>query len=135
MTMRLLEGELRADSSTGCTSELRRRTQASNFSLRRRWAALGPMMTVSMLNWRKQSTRVTRAESLRSTRAIRAAAFLPVTRGAMELARDFSIILWGKYMNDSGAEGVGWQSFRSPMDRYKGVITYVASRRGKSDLP
>src|ERR1700693_5150670 len=51
-------------------------TQASNFSWRRRSAALEDTSTVSMPNWRKHSLRRNLEDSLRSTRAARAPTFL-----------------------------------------------------------
>src|SRR5580704_3195889 len=74
--MRLLEGDVRAASMTASASGPRRMTHASNFSWRRRSAALAETSTVSMPNWRKHSVSSAREDSLRSTRAARAAAFL-----------------------------------------------------------
>src|ERR1035438_7516482 len=70
---------------------LRLRTQASNFSCRRRSAALEETKTVSMPNWRKHSVRRYRDDSLRSTRATRAVPFLVEGAGAKAVPKAFSI--------------------------------------------
>src|SRR5580704_8091113 len=86
--MRLLEGEVRAASMTAAVPVARLMTDASNFSWRRRSAALEDTSTVSMPNWRKHSVRRAREDSFRSTRAARADAFLveEVNAGAVPKA-------------------------------------------------
>src|SRR6516162_1393010 len=91
MTMRLLEAEVRAASMTASAPGPRFTTQASNFSLRRRSAALPDMGTDSMPNCRKQSVRMERVESLRSIMAMRAAAFFFWGMGARAVPKAFCI--------------------------------------------
>ena len=55
MTMRLFDGDVRTASITACAPGPSLTTQASNFSLRRRSAALPVTMTASMPNCRKHS--------------------------------------------------------------------------------
>src|SRR5215510_3095341 len=74
--MRLFEGEERAASITACAAGPSFTTQASNFSLRRRSAALPSTITDSMPNWRKHSVRIFLLSSWRSIMAMRATAFL-----------------------------------------------------------
>src|SRR5580704_6987288 len=90
MIIRLLDGEVRAASIMGWAVGPSFKTQASNFSFCRRSGVLG-MTTVSMPNCRKQSASTARTGSLRSTRAARAAAFLPAGRGATAVPMAFSI--------------------------------------------
>src|SRR5579864_8291930 len=94
MIQRLLEGELRAASITTSAPSVRCRTQAANFSLRRRSAASEDMTTVSMLNWRKHSTIKARAGSFKFTRAVRAADFLVTGAGGIRDAKVF-VMGWG----------------------------------------
>src|ERR1700751_107788 len=84
MMHRLFEGEERAASIKVPAPLPRLRTQASNFSLRRRSAALEDMTTVSMLNCRKHSASTAVEDSFNPTSALRAAAFRPVRAGARE---------------------------------------------------
>src|SRR5947209_17585273 len=88
---RLLEGDFRAESMTASAPLARGRTQASNFSLARRSAALEDMTTVSIPNWRKQSASRDRAESFRSTSATRAETFLLTGGGGRTDDNDFSM--------------------------------------------
>src|SRR5271168_4696390 len=90
--MRLLEGEVRAASMTVSAPEPRLITQASNFSWRRRSAALDDTSTVSMPNWRKHSVSSAREDSFRSTRAARAAAFLVEEVNAGEVPKAFCML-------------------------------------------
>src|ERR1039458_5370741 len=68
------------------------RTQASNFSWRRRSAAPEDTNTVSMANWRKHSFSRNLEDSFRSTNAARAATFLAggVRAGAVPKALSIS---------------------------------------------
>src|ERR1700691_347775 len=66
-------------------------TQASNFSWRRRSTDAAEVATVSMPNWRKHSDSKARDDSLRSTRAARAATFLVETVDARALPKAFSM--------------------------------------------
>src|SRR5580704_8247653 len=67
------------------------RTQASNFSWRRRSAAPEETSTVSMPNWRKHSVSNAREDSLTSTRATRAATFLVEGVSAGAVPKAFSM--------------------------------------------
>src|ERR1700693_682088 len=93
--MRLFEGEVRADSITASAPGARWSTQASNFSRRRRSAALDDPITVSIPNWRKHSVSRNLADSFRSTRAARAVPFL-VGAGAKAVPQAFSMD-WGGF--------------------------------------
>src|ERR1700733_3989840 len=93
---RLFEGETRADSITFSAPLPSGKTQASNFSLCKRSAALEVTTTVSMPNWRKHSASRAREESDRFTKAVRAAVFRRgtpkfVSGARTEAAKDFSI--------------------------------------------
>src|SRR5258708_32963023 len=90
-TSRLLEGEVRAASMTFSAPGTRLRTQASNFSRRRRSTAPNDTITVSMPNWRKHSVSRFLADSFRSTRATRAVAFLPEGASARAVPNAFSM--------------------------------------------
>src|ERR1700688_843828 len=98
--MRLLEGELRAASIMASAPGPRLRTQASNFSWRRRSAELAEVTTVSMPNWRKHSVSKNLEDSLRSTSATRAAAFLVERAGATAVPIVFGIVR-GRYQYES----------------------------------
>src|ERR1700736_2766512 len=74
MTQRLLRGEGRAASMTISAPSAKFRTQASNFSWCSRSAALADTTTVPLPNGRNHSASNVRAESFKSTRAVRAAA-------------------------------------------------------------
>src|SRR5579862_1491909 len=93
MMQRLLEVDLRADSMTSSAPLPRFRTQASNFSFRRRSAALAVTITVSMLNWRKQSVRTARFDSFSPTSAARAAVFRTNEMGARVVAKALFIAI------------------------------------------
>src|SRR4029077_7186463 len=84
----------------------RLRTQASNFSRRRRSAAPADTTTVSMPNWRKHSVSRYLEDSLRSTRATRAAAFLE-GMGAKAVPKAFSM-----FRADYRYEGLLWPGVR-----------------------
>src|SRR5438477_3885749 len=93
MMQRLLEGELRTESMTLSAPSARDITQASNFSLCRRSAALSVTCTASILNWRNDSAISARYGSLNPTKAARAAAFRVMKgRGARVVAKALSII-------------------------------------------
>src|SRR6266513_3860291 len=90
--MRLFERDLRADSSTGPAWLPTRITQASNFSVPRRWALSEVMETLSMPNWRKHSESKFLDDSCRSTSAARAENFLAEeVRGTREFPNGFSV--------------------------------------------
>src|SRR5215472_11585948 len=87
--MRLLEREVRIASITACAPGPSRTTQASNFSFCSRSAAFCGIRIDSIPNCLKQSVRTVRWLSLRSTRAIRALAFLLNGVGAKAVPRAF----------------------------------------------
>src|SRR6266849_2919562 len=90
--MRLLERDLRADSSTGAAWLPTRMTQASNFSVASRAAFSEVIGTVSMPNCRKHSVSRQRDDSCKSTSAARAENFLEGDRGTREFPKSFSVI-------------------------------------------
>src|ERR1700746_1511780 len=92
MIMRLLEGEVRTASMTACAPGPNLTTQASNFSFRSRSAEFAGICTASTPNWRKQSARIVLGVSLRSTKAMRAEAFLVWGMGAKAVPKAFSIV-------------------------------------------
>src|SRR5579862_1101308 len=85
---RLLEGELRSDSITDSAPSARASTQASNFSLWRRSAALAVIGMVSTLNCRKQSVRSARFDSFKPTNAWGMAELRTIGTGAGAKAKD-----------------------------------------------
>src|ERR1700689_2825932 len=118
--MRLLEGEVRAASIMASAPGARWSTQASNFSWRRRSAALAETSTVSMPNWRKHSVSRAREDSLRSTRAARAAAFLVGRTGAGAVPKAFSMS--GAGLSPKlycGAAGARWKDPKGQDWEYK----------------
>src|SRR5215472_11242902 len=74
--MRLFERERRADSRMVGAWQLKRTTQASNFSVLSRGDCCAVIGTTSIPNWRKHSESRTREGSCRSTSAARAENFL-----------------------------------------------------------
>src|SRR6266404_4489126 len=90
--MRLLERDLRADSSTGSAWVPMRITQASNFSEARRSAFSEVIATVSIPNWRKHSDSRFLDVSCRSTNAARAENFLEGNMGEREFPKAVSVI-------------------------------------------
>src|SRR5215469_6370505 len=91
--MRLLEDEVRMASITASAPGPSLMTQASNFSFCRRCSEFAGNCTASMPNCRKQSARIVFVVSLRSTKAMRAAAFLVWAIGAKAVPKAFSIVL------------------------------------------
>src|SRR5580704_11653570 len=89
--MRVLEGDVRADSIAASASGPNFNTHASNFSFFRRSGTLLVITTVSTPNCRKQSVRIILAGSFRSTKATRADAFLGGGMGARAVPRDLFI--------------------------------------------
>src|SRR5579863_7720608 len=93
--------------------------QASNFSCRRRSAALDDTNTVSMPNCRKHSVSRNLEDSLRSTRATRAAAFLVEEGGARAVPKALGMGS-GRFQY----EGLLWrgeQEMESPPTDKRGV--------------
>src|SRR6266850_707471 len=125
--MRLLEVEVRMASITGCAPGPSRTTQASNFSCCRRAAELAGISTGSMPNCLKQSVRMVRVLSLRSTRAMRAAACLVWGIGAKAVPKALSIDVGKPRRNSySGVKsGFGKGSF-GLIFGYKSVTPGVA---------
>src|SRR6266508_5663853 len=97
--MRLLDRELRADSSTCSACDPTRTTQASNFSLASRGAWSEVMGTASIPNWRKHSESRLREFSCRSTNAARAENFLEEDRVTREFPKGF--------LRSEAREGIG----------------------------
>src|SRR6266853_1607041 len=95
--MRLLEREVRADSSTGFACAPMWITQASNFSLASRVALSEVMDMLSMPNCRKHSVSRLREDSCKSTSAARAENFLEGGTVAKEFPKAFSVLdcVWG----------------------------------------
>src|SRR5215469_9954175 len=91
MIIRLLERELRADSSTSSAALPTRITQASNFSIESRFECSAVIGTASMPNWRKHSESIAREESCKSTKAARAENFLEAERGIREFPKAVSV--------------------------------------------
>ena len=91
MIIRLLERELRADSSTSSAALATRTTQASNFSFESRFECSAVIGTASMPNWRKHSESIAREESCKSTKAARAENFLEAERGIREFPKAVSV--------------------------------------------
>src|SRR5579863_6448708 len=103
MTMRLLDFDFRADSSTGWAWLPTRMTQASNFSDASRAAFSEVMGTVSMPNCRKHSVRRPREDSCKSTSAARAENFLEGDKGTSEFPKSFSVIVGRTLLSDAFA--------------------------------
>src|SRR5579863_8132981 len=103
MTMRLLDLDLRADSSTGAAWLPTRMTQASNFSVASRSAFSADMGTVSMPNWRKHSVSKPRDDSCKSTSAARAENFFEGDKGTREFPKSFSVIVGRTLLSDAFA--------------------------------
>src|SRR5438045_843456 len=91
MIMRLLDRDLRADSSTGAALPPTRITHASNFSLASRSDFSADMGMVSMPNWRKHSVSRLRDDSGKSTSAARAENFFEGDRDIREFPKSFSV--------------------------------------------
>src|SRR5580704_9822714 len=131
--MRLFEGEVRAASITASAPGARLSTQASNFSRRRRSAALDDTITVSIPNWRKHSVSRNLADSFRSTRAARAVPFL-VGAGAKAVPKAFSMGL-GSISECAtlivARLGVDGKTRKEQGSESKGVITRVGLVSGK----
>src|SRR5215471_16090058 len=96
MIMRLFERDLRADSSTSLAWLPTRITQASNFSVERRWAFSEVMGMLSIPNCRKHSDSRLREDSCKSTNAALAENFLVGDKGIIEFPKGFSVLLFGK---------------------------------------
>src|SRR6266704_4168648 len=90
--MRLLEREVRADSSTGFACAPMWMTQASNFSLASRVALSEVMDMLSMPNCRKHSVSRLREDSCKSTSAARAENFREGGTVAKEFPKAFSVV-------------------------------------------
>src|SRR6266567_7523532 len=111
--MRLFERDLRADSSTVPAWLPTRMTQASNFSVAKRWALSEVMETLSMPNWRKHSESRVLDDSCRSTSAARAENFLAEeVRGTREFPNGFSVRdrVWGGRRRPPIFTMTPWQS-------------------------
>src|ERR1700733_5370009 len=122
MTQRLLERELRAASITSSAPLERLSTQASNFSLCRRSAALAVTDTVSIPNCRKHSFRRERCGSLKPTKAARAVFLRGRANGARTAATDFSIvkalsIVRGKTPLSKSIVAARWSRDNDPKDK------------------
>src|SRR5258708_6477894 len=134
-TSRLLGGGGRAASITFSPPGTRVRTQASNFFRRRPSAAPADTSTVSMPNWRKHSVSRNLEDSLRSTRATRAVAFLTERTGASAVPNAFSMTRAGYQYESLLWRGQGQMERPQWTGReYKSVITLVGlvgSRRAK----
>src|SRR5882724_3024341 len=72
MTMRRFDGEFRMCCSTGSAPSSSRKTQASNFSFKKRWVGSSVAGVPLMPNWRKQSRRISPTLSSRPIIARRA---------------------------------------------------------------
>src|ERR1700691_3563947 len=92
-TMRLLEGEVRTDSMTVSAPGARLSTQAANFSRFRRSGASALITTASMPNCLKHSDNRILPDSLISTRATRAEAFLEGRTDEATVSNDLSIAM------------------------------------------
>src|SRR5579863_4193815 len=89
---RLLEREARTASITSWAPSARDNTQASNFCLCKRSAALLVMMTVSTLNCLKHSAMSAQVAGSMPTNAARAAVFRPMGREAKVALKALSMI-------------------------------------------
>src|ERR1039458_2291871 len=116
------------------------RTQASNFSWRRRSAAPEDTNTVSMANWRKHSFSRNLEDSFRSTNAARAATFLAggVRAGAVPKALSISARLVSSMKVIVACRGDDGKTPKGQADRYKSSITWVGlvgGKRGEAGRP
>src|SRR5882757_1187574 len=95
--MRLLEREVRADSSTGFACAPMWIKPASNFSLSSRVALSEVMDMLSWPNCRKHSVSRLREDSCKSTSAARAENFLEGGTVSQEFPKAFSVLdcVWG----------------------------------------
>src|SRR5580698_3198308 len=98
-------------------------TQASNFSLRRRSADAPEVTAASIPNWRKHSVSRYRDDSLRSTRATRAAVFLVARAGAKAVPVAFG--MWfGEVRNTKTILARAEGGAKTPKGRVGGVLRY-----------
>src|SRR5215469_14989307 len=122
--MRLFEAEVRADSITASAAGVKFTTQASNFSLANRSAALPIRDTVSTPNWRKHSERIDMAGSFMSTKAARAAALRGGGMGAVAVLKPLSMgIVTVALKLYSGLLFRPWQRRRRTIPGYRSAIT------------
>src|SRR5215469_6964808 len=122
--MRLLEGEVRMASMTASAPGPSRITQASNFSFCRRCAESAGICTASIPNCLKQSARIAFVESLRSTKAMRAAAFLVWGMGAKAVPK--AVCIFGaepQLQSHFGLTRCVCKGSGGPILGYKSVIT------------
>src|SRR5579872_3957765 len=127
MTQRLFDGEERADSITTSAPSPRLRTQASNFSLCRRSAALAVMTMVSILNWRKHSESRAWDEGFNPTSAVRAADFRVVRIGASERVVAKALSMIGEDSTFEIHSGGGRHAWKDPKDqraKYQSRVTF-----------
>src|SRR5579863_4725592 len=137
MMQRLLEGELRSDSITDSAPFAKASTQASNFSLCRRSAALAVMGMVSTLNWRKHSVRSARFDSFKPTNAARAADLRRMGRGAGTVAKALSID-WGRLDFRNTLWSLAGNAGNDPKGqhaKYRSVITFSEAREKGHYVP
>ena len=99
-------------------------THASNFSFFRRSAAFADITTDSIPNCLKHSLKMVRVPSLRSTKAIRAAAFLVWGMGARAVPKPVSMGGWRFSLPDLfWPVKTGLAKVLGAFSRYKSVIT------------